>query len=445
MNLSAFGLSPLFGMHAMAMGLSEVPYGSFPTGICSIHQGDNPLESGGAATARSLLPEVAPYPENPYVRSLESYAEQLGVRSPDVEVRAPRSYPDFVRMFATEQGIRAFLNADIVDGLAQEWDAEKLRATKTRLIHAYWTLSHLEEIRQANREVLAEFEKMNPGREAGSILATLARETHESWLAGERSQAYFVPYTQALHDFLADALAQGTLASSQKGSGPISPELLVHPKKKHKFSAADFRFASDEQRAATAAKFAEVTGRSFESGFVINTVAGDWDALSALSVTGNDEWPKVRPGYLFGLQADSVGAVLAAFQDLNLMADLSEGAVDDKLQLLVEILRRVNVGWRVNNPWNGFNSPLLNRPFALAEDGGIGIGDILRDALVLKPILESFERFRVEGRLNAKTVFKTCLQTAFENGLSEALERMVDEAALTQAIRISSRRYRENI
>jgi len=433
-----------FGVSAASLGMLdhiEAVTTPVPSTLCSV-QSDDGNGFGGGAAALSL-PPVSEYPENLQLAVLTQSAGEPGATPlfKGFEGRAPRSFDDFTRMFATEMGIRTFLNAEIVNGLAQEWEPDELTTTKNLLIHAYWTLCHLEGVRTSNRTVLQAFETANPGREPGSVLATLARETHESWLAGEKASPSYVPYTQALQDFLAECIQSGVLVSSQKGKGSINMELFVNPKKKHKFSEADFRFGSEEQRAQVAARFTEITGRAFDGTFLINTVAGDWDVLSAIAVPSNAQWAAVRPGALFNLQADSVAAVLSALQDTHLLNGLGQGSVEDKLQVLVEILRRINVGWRVNNPWNGFNSPLQNRPFDLNEFGGIGIADILRDARTLRPILEGLERFRAAGRLNADPQFLAALERAFANGLQGALDRLVDEEALTAAIRINRQRY----
>jgi len=187
----------------------------------------------------------------------------------------------------------------------------------------------------------------------------------------------------------------------------------------------------------------QLTGRDFRSGFKFNTVGGEWADLLAIQVSENPAWSQQRPPYLFGLQADNVASVLYGLENAALVESLVEGTSADKLQSLVEMLRIINVAWRVNNPWGGVNSPLIGRPFALADDGGIGIDDIMRDAVTLKATLDLLVQAWRQGEFPHPNPMLAALCHAYENGLAEVLEMMLDKETLTEAVRWNTQIYRD--
>lgn len=193
---------------------------------------------------------------------------------------------------------------------------------------------------------------------------------------------------------------------------------------------------------------------------MINTVAGEWQDLFAL--TGDSDWQKIRPGFLYGLQADSVAAVYASLCRPEVWGPLEAalkytghaGFMDGRAQdaaeahrdvlvrsALVDILRAVNLSWRVNNPWSGWNSPLQNRPFGLDDIGGIGLNDILKDAVVLQAILEGLNQARVAGQLNLKPELLARLETAFTHGLAGYLAQVTNPETLERAVKENQSKY----
>ncbi len=402
---------------------------------------------GSAATEyRSnlhIIASMAPMPSPPAEEGRVTQAPLELTGETALDPRGPQTLGDFVKLYASPDGaggINDYANADTFTALASEWDANQLKTAVSRLVHSFWTYRGLYAVREESRKALRAFEGENPGRATGSNLSRLARATHEAWLQKQKKEFYYTPYTQAVHDLITSALERSYIPGQT---------LSVHtnPGKKFKLEAANFTFPSDGSKTAFAAEFQVATGRSFESGFTINTVGGEWETLTVIRV-GQDgdeaqvRWAAGRSSYLFNLQADNVAAVLYGLSDTTIMKSLGEGSVADRLQSLVEMLRIVNVAWRVNNPWGGINSPLIGKAFALAEDDGIGIRDILLDAVTLRAALEVLEEGRKVDTINLPEPIAAGLENAFGSGLTEVLDLMVDEEALAAAVRINTAIYR---
>jgi hypothetical protein len=356
-----------------------------------------------------------------------------------VSLHAPGTLDEFVRLYASPDGgaITDYIGpASPFEALAAVWDEKELRSQKMRMTHAWWVYRNLALIREDSRKVLAEFERTNPGRESGAILDRLSRATHEAWLSGEMRSPSFVPYTQGLHDLLTAAMESGSLET---------PTLAVHrnPRKKFRVKPSDLRFPDEETGRAFAAHFQKVTGLALAGGLVINTVGGSWDDLAGIVEPATPEWSSLRRAFLIGLQLDNVGAVLRCLEKPELLSSLSEGITADRLQSLIEMLRIVNVSWRINNPWGGPNSPLIQKPFALEEDGGIGIDDILKDAVTMNAVLRELNAGLAAGTVSLPEEVAAGLRGAFAHGLTDVLEVMVDKEALTVAVRHNTDVYRE--
>ncbi len=356
-----------------------------------------------------------------------------------ISTKAPRSFTDFVRTFASpdgELGIKHYISADDFTALASAWDQPELRGALTRMTHSFWVYMGLMKVKLETAEAFQRFEVFNPGRGKGTVLAELALQTHNAWLGGEKKESYYVSYSQALHDFITECIQAGVVTG-------ITLDVHKNPKKKYRLKADEFQFASEEQRTAFESKFKVITGRDFNSGFVINTVCGEWDVLSDIQESGNPDWSSVRPSFLFGLQADSVAAILKGLENPTLLQSLSEGSIDERFQSALEIMRMVNVAWRVNNPWGGINSPLLGKPFALKEDGGIGIEDIQKDGRTLVGVLTTLERARKEGRVTLDSPIADGLRLIFERlDVNELLALIEDKAYITEAVRENTKIYR---
>lgn len=363
-----------------------------------------------------------------------------------VSLRAPQDFKEFVKLFATPDGNKTIKDycgeAGPFSALAQMYDEKQLMSQKTRMIHSFWVYSSLMAARNSTQAALARFEAANPGRGEGTILNILGKATHTAWLAGEKEakgdKEWWAGCNQKVHDFITWGI----------GAGFIDKPLDVHtnPKKKFKLNDDSFIASTPEDRQLLANRFYEATGaKMFKSAgfaYYINTVAGEWDDLLTIQVPSNPQWAQLRPAFLFGLQADNVASVLFGLEDQPLLDSLAEGSVADKLQSLVEWLRNVNFAWRVNNPWDGINSPLLGAAFALEEDGGIGIGDIVKDAVTLKSTLDELKEALEEGRVILPPAMKAGLEKAFAGGLGEVLDVMVKKKALEAAVRANTDSYR---
>ena len=347
--------------------------------------------------------------------------------------RVPQTPADFVKVFGTQRAIDANVNADIVAAIGRRLGVEDTEKVKTHLRNLVAQYRVLEQARAGNRAVLKTFEAMNPGKDAGQLLNDLARETHESWLKTVKGSPKYVEYTQTLHDLLYEYAEQGAIKGVKDGAQLEAPD---GKDGKRKIKAADLLLQGDALDRFKR-RFEAATGRSFE-GAEINTIAGSWDALSAIRPhTAIKDWTTRRAAFLYGLQAESVGAIVSAFSGPKgrvLLERLSKGSDQEKLEVLTEVLRKINVGWRLNNPWNGFGDRLLHDPFDLEEKGGIGFYDISLDAAVLKSVLGAMRAH--ETTLKLPGGGEDALKRAFDAGLASALDRMVDDKeALAQAVR----------
>lgn len=414
------------------------------------------VTTGAAARAFTVGSAGIAYQENPSVaqivqgasggdsaRFVSMAARRLdGELAEGVPTRAPQSFGDFVKLFATtdgNEGIENYINVDVFTALESAWDAQALRSAKARMIHSFWVYCSFMAFQADTKIALADFEELNPGRGTGTILNKLAKGTHEAWLAGEKAKADYVPYNQEVHDLITYMIKEDLLR--------VGKSVHTNPRKKFKFTIEDVSWhfgPSMEFREL----FEKATGKPFfdnQSNWRINTVAGEWDDLLAIKVGGRGAkaWRETRPEFLFGLQTDNVASVLYGLGQERIVASLGFGTAGDKMQSLVEMLRIVNAAWRVNNPWGGLNSPLIKTPFALAEDGGIGIDDILKDAVTLKATLETLEAARVAGTVNLSGTMAAGFEGAFSDGLQEVLDIMVVKKALKAAVRINAEMYNE--
>ena len=214
-------------------------------------------------------------------------------------------------------------------------------------------------------------------------------------MAGQRENA---PHLRRLRSKGSRRSAPRRRAGHSLGPhGPVKDHALLaletfeNPSKKFKFQAKHFAFADEAQKAAFAADFKAATGKAFDGGnWELNTIAGEWDALAGLAV-GRDPsaWRLQRLKFLNGLQQDNVAGALAAIHSQKIIDGLTRAATPAEfLNVIVDMSRVVNVGWRLNNPWFGFSYKLQYRPFHPDPAVGIGIEEIRKDTLTLKATLE---------------------------------------------------------
>lgn len=377
---------------------------------------------GGASSRAGIVQDIR------FVRGM------LGENDP----RVPRSLTDFANIFADGQLIQDCVGTTARDSamelLAAEWNPEERLSVLANMQIKQIVAFCLEQLREHNRAQLAQLSQINPidaAKPQDSILLKLAKATHQSWLDGERKGAYYVDYTQEVHDALAALVERGVIQG-------IEADQFYNPKKKFKVAKKDLLVGDDDPAVK---RLENAMGRNIDSGFRINTVAGEWENLVEIKVAGShaSDWNTKRPAYLYGLQADAVSAVYSAISDEEIWSKLTVAlSGDDTLQIhsaLVEVMRGVNAGWRVNNPWYGWNSPLLNRPFGLKSEGGIGIDDILRDAIVMREILRE-----LKSAIDADTIVltdevKNAINMAFQLGLDSHLDAVCQRNKLIRAVK----------
>ena len=356
----------------------------------------------------------------------------------------PNSADELMEMLANAASLKKNINPAVFAARAERHgvDEASMRERIADIIKMY---PLLEARRAANTTLRELFDKDNP---AYKLL--LSEETHKSWLGDESKKKYYTPYTQKVHAFLQDLidkkvaglegleilLTPGTAALDH---AVMKDDLFNNFKKKHKWEKKNF--ATDRltapQLQTLKLTFGEAAGRDFDSGFLINTVGGEWNELQGITVKDAyaDAWKKGRPGMLYGLQADNVGSNLRALNSRRVL-DMLTNAHNKKqmLEAIAEMTRIINVGWRLNNPWYGFGYKLQYRSFhPELEAGGIGIEEIRKDAVTLKATLELIEN---NQDINLAPDVRAALNKAFANGLDGALKDAVaqDGKALSSAI-----------
>jgi len=378
--------------------------------------------------------------------SIDELNEKIGKNNAMVaELADPNHLAQF---FSSQKAMTRIFNPDQFEALASEWDQENLESVIARMRNAVRVWEGLKAARDANRAKMKVFEEANPGKQPGSILAELAEQTHASWLSGERELNSFIEYTPEINALLIEAARKGALRDNS--GKQITLNELDNPQKKYRLTGYNFdaeAFGSQDEWRDYLSRLQKATSSDLRGGKQINTVAADWQVLNSISDSaGSKKWRTERPQFLYQLQADMVGGVLRAVSDPTHIEILKQGTKDRKNveQALVDILRLINVGWRLNNPWNWKDffkvDSLLSRPFDLSDRGGVGLGFIIKDALILKAVLEVLNRRLDEVQMDPQ--IKRDIRQAFNNGLEAILADMITPQKLEEAI-VSNREKTE--
>ncbi len=350
---------------------------------------------------------------------------------------------NMVELFSRQQSIDEWVSASVYGALA---------GGKTDLnVREQLVVAAFSGFREDGQRTRMAFEAANPDKGPGTPMARLARETHQAYLASVAFKPDGTPnpdhigYTQAVHDALFLLVQRGEL--SVKGK-PLTVEQFEQWNQKYKFKLAD---VAEGAREGFLADIAFAIGRPMTETMVINTVAGEWDDLSAITARGPEsgEWLSRRGDFLYGLQAESVSAIISALHDPVLLARLGSRSRAERRLAAVELMRIVNVAWRGNNAWLGRDSALLSKPFDTAERGGIGVDEILKDTVVLDRIigvvdgaLRAMHAGHNDGSLILPDAVRAGLTRAFARGLIEDLAALKQEPKLTVEVERSGRRYR---
>ncbi|MDX6768870.1 MAG: hypothetical protein SF051_05010 [Elusimicrobiota bacterium] len=350
---------------------------------------------------------------------------------------------NFVDLFSRQSSIDEWMSAAVYGALGG--------ATPDLSVREQLVVAAFSGFREDAAIVRRSFEAANPDKGPGTPMARLARETHQAYLASVVTRADGTPnpdhigYTQAVHDALFLLVQRGEL--SVKGK-PLTVEQFEQWNQKYKFKLSD---VAESAREGFQADIAMAIGRPMTETMVINTVAGEWDDLSRIQPRGPaaGEWLSRRGDYLYGLQAESVAAIISALHDPVLLARLGSRSRAERRQAAVELMRIVNVAWRGNNAWLGRESALLSRPFDSLENGGIGIDEILKDTVVLERIigvvdgaLAALHAGHMDGSLILPDGVRAGLTRAFARGLREDLAALKERPSLTDEVARSGRRYR---
>jgi len=281
-------------------------------------------------------------------------------------------------------------------------------------------------------ETRTQFEKDNPGTNSDSIRMILSAATHRGWLG---TIPNIVQYTQILHDLIAEAIAKGYVTF--KGQ-TLTLEEFENPKASFKLTKDNFNFGTDsdlENRLLRSSKL--ISGAEVKTwvDMKINTLAAPLEELQAIKVTTNPEkWKAERPGFLYGKQANAVAVVLRVLIDRpELIEGFKTADQEGKLKNLLEILADENARWRIGNPWGGLSDSLLTKPFASKEKGGIGVEEIVKDAVLLREILMALR----DNKVNLPDGIIDNVRAAFDNGLRAALDEIVKIETLDRLLKES--------
>ena len=377
--------------------------------------------TGAGKITRELAPAAKPADAAP---AAETAAAPSANSAPTDKI--PNSAEELMEMFGNAKATEKNLNATILAALAarHETSEQEMRRRITNIVKMY---PLLEAQRAANTTLRKLFEDDNAFQP--QYAARLSRVQHEAWIANEKVGPKYVEYTQAVHQLMRERVKAGGVlipTAPVKDQVKIGLDLFENPSKKFKFEAKHFVFADEAEKAAFSARFREATGRSFEGEpWLINTVAGEWETLVGLAVEHQPEtWGGGRVKFLNGLQQDNVaGALAAVYTDKVLHGLESARTQAEFLDVIVDMSRVINVGWRLNNPWGGFTDKLQYKPFHPDANIGIGISDIRKDTITLKATLELL-RDNPEIRLSSRV--RAALDAAYANGLGEALEQAVE-------------------
>ncbi len=357
--------------------------------------------------------------------------------------RVPTNAEELVRLFARSESINANINADIIKALAARGKMDEAEL-KRRLENFIAMYPAFESQRDANNALREAFDKENP-----AYAGPLARVQHEAWLKNEKLGKKFVLYTVPLHRLLQQAVADGVLLNPEvpvTENQKLTVDQFENFKKKYRFRAEHFVFENDADGAKKAAfekAFAEAAGRPFLSGFEISTVAGEWDVLHpapgnadaiTVSAANREAWNGKRAGFLAGLQQDNVAGGLAALHNTEVLAKLASAKSSaEHLDALVDMIRIINVGWRLNNPWFGFDYKLQYRPFNPDPALGIGMDEIIKDAITFKATVETVLANLDDMKMPAK-VKDTLRALRGDPAFLAALNDSVDAKRLEAAI-----------
>ncbi|MBF0215724.1 MAG: hypothetical protein HQL30_01890 [Candidatus Omnitrophica bacterium] len=286
-------------------------------------------------------------------------------------------------VFGSAQQVKDKVNSDIILALSKAWDTDVIEV-EARLAGALPVYEGLMKVKAENDRLRKAFESgtLELNDSDNQALLLLAKETHEAWLVSEKARGdKYVGYNIAIHRGIVKMMAAGDLTIE----GIADVNAFNGAKTKFKIKKNDLKFRPGN----SAADFWKLIGKkadTFDDGdIVIKNIAGSWDDLVEIAdnVEGID--PAGRKAYLYQLQADSVGAIINAMQDAELMSRMVSDNVDEAKQAVIEMLRNINAVWRLKNPWGGYNDKLLNRPFDVSENG-IGVKEIKKDFDVMKAI-----------------------------------------------------------
>jgi len=428
------------------------------------------MEGGMAEQLRSLLAEKA---------RLAEAVRESSRRLQDEKYAAgrPNTIREFSRTFASSEEMNSRVGRTAWQALGDTNKAENERLMRAQS-HLKIVLAGIE---AANDATMARFEGANKDATVGDqpLLVTLSDNPHESWRADmENNQGKnYIAYGAKLHEFLAKLVEQGKV--KDRNGKVLTLAEFEHPQKKFKIFVGGQKDHHVEIGKEEEALFVEeingVTGKGFTAEtvtkFFANTVMGTKSQLAGVKVKtqyvqvknqkgkmviipkaedkegkGTDiNWQEVRARYLAGLQRPSVGSVLSGLMDDPLLAELkapalpnqpAEDLAKQKLVTLVKFMRKINLGWRLNNPWNGYDDDLIHKAFELDEGPykgkAIGLRVIMQDGVVLRAVLEAL--FQSKDVVLPSGV-KEAINDAFNlGGLGKAFDLMVDPEAVRNAV-----------
>ncbi|MEI7457749.1 MAG: hypothetical protein WCK93_13620, partial [Nitrosomonadales bacterium] len=195
------------------------------------------------------------------------------------------------------------------------------------------------------------------------VVSELAVDIHNNYVNGQRGPGFIV-YDQALQDALYGAIQAEIAATGNPNlthkkfkaekKNFLTLDGFLDPNQKWQIGLENFTSdaAKDILRAA-----------GIKDGQVINTVNNDWNALVSLKVAGTQWSQAKRMAYLADLQNTAIKEVLTVLNDTGLVealvSALERGDRQAAADAVVQILRVINLVWRLGNDWDA----LAGKPF----------------------------------------------------------------------------------
>ncbi|MDP8262787.1 MAG: HEAT repeat domain-containing protein [Candidatus Ancaeobacter aquaticus] len=391
---------------------------------------------------------VSQYAEDRFSKIAEAEQKEAQAEVPGTgeAIKEAAKMDEMVKLLKSKEGIESILDEDVIAVLKYDKQSDDLSPEQQDKLARYKELKG--PIKKGNDRVKDEFingNKKDDGTKE-TVVLDVSKETHDSYYRGEvdkfieGAEGAFLPVN--LNDELSltkdedGAKHKAKLGSEKVGGVKGMEKLRKEQIEVMEANVSGYKAVLGNDRYNRLLNRLKEMNSAELKNMKINTLVQPWFELMAQAdrIQGEEYTytAQARKDFLFGLQADSVAAILGVLDAKtleNLKVLLAKNDSNGARALLVDILRKVNASWRINNPWTD-NPSLLLDPFDVAEAGGIGVGEIMKDVVVLNAILRTLNK----NDVNLPAGVKEGIDAAFSAGLDEVLTNMEDTSLLAAAI-----------